>query len=525
MRREVDSMPYASFLRELSGELTIQELQKRFLRLILNLQNVERGSIWIKKGDLLQCIEAEGAESQNVVGMTLSTRQTSIVSWVIENKEFTIAEGGVDKRHYTGVEENFVLKSKLILCFPLFLTNGEIYGALQVIDTSSGGKQLDLKPENMKILQDMVDIGSIALSNALIQHKRLEQVKQLSRTIDTMYSGRFILGVSRSFGKVLELVDSYAVTDYPILIYGESGTGKELIAKEIHRRSHRRDMPLLAQNCSAIPGQLLESELFGYVKGAFTGASGDKSGLFEAANGGTVFLDELGEMEYGLQAKLLRVLEENEIKPLGSPQSRKINMRIISATNKDLEQAIGDGMFRQDLFYRLNVLPLSLPPLRERREDIPFLVEHFVVREARFMNCPRKKISSEAMAALRGYRWPGNIRELENFIRQLMVLCHAEEVEERHLPAYIRDNQWRHGAPFDHNAEKFIPCGDWNGGDSMSGLDMEGMTWSEMEEAYARFVLGKCDGNVSQAAKVANLNRSTFDSRLFKLGVKKGKAE
>lgn len=390
---------------------------------------------------------------------------------------------------------------------------------MQVIDTSAGGRKLNLKPENMKILQDMVDIGSIALSNALIRHKRLKQVKHLSETIDSIYSGRFILGASQAFSKVMELVDSYAVTDYPVLIYGESGTGKELIAKELHRRSHRRDKPMLVQNCSAIPGQLLESELFGYVKGAFTGAATDKAGLFEAANGGSVFLDELGEMEYGLQAKMLRVIEENEIKPLGSPQSHKINMRIISATNKDLEKAIADGEFRQDLFYRLNVLPLSLPALRERREDIPFLVEHFINREAQFMGCPRKKITPKAMKLLRSYRWPGNIRELENFIRQLMVLCHDETVHADTLPSYIKENQWWCGAPFDQIHENYTPFREED--NPVSYVDMEGLTWTEIEKTYAKFILEKCDGNISQAAKVANLNRSTLDSRLTKLGMKK----
>ena len=302
----------------------------------------------------------------------------------------TIAEGGVDKRHYAGVEDDFKLKSKLILCFPLFLSSGEIYGVLQVIDTSSQGARLNLKPEHMKILQDMVDIGSIALSNALVRDRHLQRVEHLTRTIDSMYTGRFIHGVSRSFSKVLELVDSYAATDYPVLIYGESGTGKEIIAREIHRRSRRNTKNMLIQNCSAIPTHLLESELFGYVKGAFTGASQNRAGLLEAANGGTVFLDELGEMEYGLQAKVLRALEDNIIKPLGSPQSRRINLRIISATNKNLEKAIACGEFRQDLFYRLNVLPVSLPPLRRRREDIPFLVEHFLKRESEFMKTPRK---------------------------------------------------------------------------------------------------------------------------------------
>lgn len=510
-------MPYVSLLEELAGELSIHDLQKRFLRLILNLQNVERGSIWIKKENSIHCIEAEGVDSNNIVGMAIDAQETSIVGWVIENRTMTIAEGGVDKRHYTAVEENFKLKSKLILCFPLFLSNGEIYGALQIIDTSAGGRRLNLKAENLKMLQDMIDIGSIALSNALSRHKKLEQVRKLAETVNSMYTGRFILGVSQSFNRVMELVDSYAVTDYPVLIYGESGTGKEIIAKELHRRSQRKDMPLLIQNCSAIPGQLLESELFGYVKGAFTGAFENRIGLFEAANGGSVFLDELGEMEYGLQAKMLRVLEENEVKPLGSPQSRKINMRIISATNKDLEKAIADGEFRQDLFYRLNVLPLQLPALRERKEDIPFLVEHFITREAKFMNCPRKSISDSAMNLLCAYRWPGNIRELENFVCQLMVLCHDDEVEIKHLPEYIRENQWQCEAPFEKGQGGFMSSEDR----SSSMLEMNGLSWSEVENAYARFILEKCDGNISKAAKAANLNRSTFDSRLARLGVKR----
>ncbi len=511
-------MPYVSFLKELVGELSISELQKRFLQLILNLQNVERGSIWIKKEDKIQCIEAEGKESDKILHTILSTKSKSIVGWVLENEEMTIAEGGVDKRHYKDIEEDLHNKSRLILCFPLFLTSGEIYGAVQVIDTSAGGKKLNLKPEYLKILQDMVDIGSIALSNALIRQKRIAQVKALHDTIDSMYSGRFLLGVSQAFSKVMTQLASYAVTDYPILIYGESGTGKELIAREIHRRSHRKDMPMFIQNCSAIPGPLLESELFGYVKGAFTGAFENKIGLFEASSGGTVFLDELGEMEYALQAKLLRVIEESEVKPLGSNQSRKINMRIISATNKDLDQALKEGTFRQDLFYRLNVLPLFLPPLRERREDIPFLVEHFINREARFMNCPRKKLTADSIKQLKAYRWPGNIRELENFIRQLMVLCHEEIVTPADLPSYISGDQCGSETHFTHCSDTFTPFTSEEG--PSPTLNMEGLTWSEVEETYAKFVLESSDGNISRASKIANVNRSTFDSRLAKLGIK-----
>ncbi|MFW5490044.1 MAG: sigma 54-interacting transcriptional regulator [Desulfovibrio sp.] len=511
-------MPYVSFLKELAGEISIQELQKRFLKLVLNLQNVERGSIWIRKGDVIECVEAEGVEKHKILGMQLDMEKNSLVRWVLENREMTIAEGGVDKRHYAGVEDDFKLKSKLILCFPLFLSSGEIYGVLQVIDTSSQGARLNLKPEHMKILQDMVDIGSIALSNALVRDKHLQRVEHLTRTIDSMYTGRFIHGVSRSFSKVLELVDSYAATDYPVLIYGESGTGKEIIAREIHRRSRRNTKNMLIQNCSAIPTHLLESELFGYVKGAFTGASQNRAGLLEAANGGTVFLDELGEMEYGLQAKVLRALEDNIIKPLGSPQSRRINLRIISATNKNLEKAIACGEFRQDLFYRLNVLPVSLPPLRRRREDIPFLVEHFLKRESEFMKTPRKTLTAETMRKLCAYRWPGNIRELENFIRQLMVICPAETVEPGHLPTYILENKWEQVAPFDQAREKYIFYSEES---PRSTINIDGMSWADMERVYAEFVLEKTDGNISRAARLANLSRSTFDSRLSRLQIKK----
>src|SRR5690606_38569417 len=223
--------------------------------------------------------------------------------------------------------------------------------------------------------------------------------------------------------RLLEQARLYAESDVNILITGESGTGKELLADSIHRASARADKPFVAINCSAIPQELLESELFGYVKGAFTGANQDREGLFSTAEGGTVLLDEIGDMPYALQAKLLRVLQENVLRPVGGRADIPIDVRIISATHIDLPAAIADKRFREDLYYRLNVVSLALPPLRERREDIPPLVEHFLAKIARRTGKGDKTLAPDALGLLLGYHWPGNIRQLENVMERLFALA------------------------------------------------------------------------------------------------------
>ncbi len=237
-----------------------------------------------------------------------------------------------------------------------------------------------------------------------------------------------IIAHSGSMRSLLKLTKKVAQYDTTVLVTGESGTGKELIAKGIHQNSARKDKPFIAINCGSIPENLLESEFFGYVKGAFTGADHDRKGLFEEADSGTIFLDEIGELPFGLQVKLLRVLQENEIRPVGSVKSRKINARVITATARDMDQEVSEGRFREDLLYRLNVLTLHLPPLRERKEDIPHLCEHFLAMLNKKMNLSITRVSSEAMGILLGQEWKGNIRELKNCLERAAVMAETDQI-------------------------------------------------------------------------------------------------
>jgi len=233
---------------------------------------------------------------------------------------------------------------------------------------------------------------------------------------------------------IFELLPVLAASDATVLIHGETGTGKELLARAIHALSPRKQKPFVAVHCGALPDTLLESELFGYVKGAFTGAVRDKPGRFALAEGGTLFLDEIGDISPALQVRLLRVLQDKTYEPLGGTETRRANVRIIAATHRDLRQRVAEGLFREDLYYRLSVVPVTLPPLRERREDIPLLVQHFIERLNRRMGRSITGVSSDAMALLMAHDYPGNVRELENLMERAFVLCSGTEIERRHLP-------------------------------------------------------------------------------------------
>jgi transcriptional regulator with GAF, ATPase, and Fis domain len=494
---------------ELFKELNPEILQKKFLESLLRIHNVQRGSIWIKKKEAYLCVEAAGAESGKIKGVALDVRHSSIVGWVIENEKMTVADTESDQRHYKELEEKLAVKSSLILCFPLFSRDKKVYGAVQIIDTTSEKKTLNLDKGYLEQIQNLVDICSIALGNAILYANERKKTQSLKAALREMKSKSVIIGQSPEFKKCLDLVKSYAGTEFHVLITGDSGTGKELIAEKIHKSSPRKDKPFLVQNCSAIPETLLESELFGYKKGAFTGAARDKMGLFEAADGGTVFLDEIGDMSKSVQASLLRVLQENEIKPLGETSVRHIDIRIVAATNKNIKQMIVDNSFRQDLFYRLSVLPVHLPPLKERREDIPLLIKHFLEKESLKAGMVEKKISTDALQSLVSYSWPGNIRELENLIRYLMVTAQDEYIELLNIPLHVR-NQSTEIDPFvssKDDANDFI-------------INLCSMTWPQLEKEYVKSLLEKSNGNITWAAKASGVNRSTFASRMRKLDIK-----
>ncbi len=511
-----------SLFRSLSEELDPKVLQRKFLLSLLELQGVGRGSIWIKRGDNFLCIEAVGVESENIKDAEIDSDLPSIVGWVIEQGKMTSADPRVDKRHYGELEEKLAVKSSLILCFPLFLRDNTVYGAVQIIDTTPDKSCVNLDQEYLDHIQNLVNIGSTSLANAIHYNNSVKEARALKQTLNIIRSEGVILGQSPTFLKMLGLVRSYAATDYPVLITGESGTGKELAANRIHELSNRKNKPFLVQNCSAIPENLLESELFGHRKGAFSGAIENKVGLFEAADGGTVFLDEIGDMPVSLQARILRVIQNNEIKPVGQVQIKKVDIRIVSATNINIQQAVNTGRFRQDLFFRLSVLPLQLPPLRERKEDIPLLFRHFMKRESLRMELPAKPTVPEAMRMMINYPWEGNIRELENIARYLLVVVDSDVIEPQDLP-FFYDLEKK---PPVTQAETTPGIGPITGAaiaavDAGMRISFGERTWEQVENEYVGYLLEKHNGNVTRAARAASLNRSTFASRMRKLKIGK----
>jgi two-component system response regulator HydG len=315
--------------------------------------------------------------------------------------------------------------------------------------------------------------------------------ENLRRQVRERYSLPGIIAHSKEMQQVLDLVMRVAPTDATVLIQGESGTGKEVIAKAIHHASPRTDNPFVAVNCGALPEPLLESEIFGHVKGAFTGATAHKKGLFEEAHGGTFFLDEIGEMPPALQIKFLRVLQESEVRPVGSNQSTTVDVRVLAATNRDLGQLLQQGKFREDLFYRLNVIPVVLPPLRERREDIPALAEHFLQqfgqRQGRSL-----RLSAEAVEKLLRYPWPGNVRELENAMERTAILATSDPIGPDELPLHISAGSPLGPAPV---------------------LPRE-QTLAELEKTHILQTLERVGWNHSRAAEALGIGRTSLWRKL-----------
>ncbi len=325
--------------------------------------------------------------------------------------------------------------------------------------------------------------------------------QQLKRNLEGRYRFGNLIGKSQGIQKVFSLIEKVAETDSTILILGESGTGKELVARTLHYNSPRRNKPLVPINCGAIPENLLESELFGHEKGAFTGAGSTRIGRFELADGGTVFLDEIGEMSPALQVKLLRVLQQREFERLGGTKTIKVDVRIITATNIDLEKAVQIGKFREDLYYRLNVIPIGIPPLRERVEDMPLLIEHFLNHFNRSKKKSIKGFTPEAMNLLLIYRWPGNIRELENLIERLVILKGEGIITLEDIPNKLMAPRGRDGVAY-----LVIP---------ENGINLKDAV-EEFENNLIVQALQKAQGVKNRAAQLLSLNRTTLVEKLKK---------
>ncbi len=309
----------------------------------------------------------------------------------------------------------------------------------------------------------------------------------------------FLIGQHPLIQKIHTLIRKVAATDATILVMGESGTGKELVARALHALSPRGDRPFIPVNCGAIPAELLESEIFGHERGAFTGAIGTRAGMFQLANGGTIFLDEVSEMSPNLQVKLLRVLQDHEVRPVGADRAAKVDVRVVAATNRDLHHEVERGTFREDLFYRLQVIPIMMPPLRERRSDIPLLVEHFLEKHNRKRPNRPVQITDESMVHVWEYDWPGNVRELENLIERLVILSEDGFIRVENLPSNIRS----------FISEKRIPKPTL----SENGLDLNSAV-EEFENRLIGEALRRTKGNKQAAARLLGLKRTTLVAKL-----------
>ena len=333
------------------------------------------------------------------------------------------------------------------------------------------------------------------IERALVDRQLREENRALRRLTGRAYGP--MVGQSPPMRALYEMVAMVAHADAPVFVHGESGSGKELVARALHEQGPRRTRPFVAVNCTALPEQLLESELFGHVKGAFTGATTPRRGLFVEADGGTLLLDEIGDMALGLQAKLLRVIETQEVRSVGADAPRRVDVRLVAATHQDLDQKVREGSFRADLYYRLNVVPVSVPPLRQRTEDIPLLIEHLLGR-ARERN-PRSRVqrfSAEVIAAMASLPWPGNVRELENVVTRLVVVCPRDVVEmadlAAHVPAAAQD-----AGPLLEARQKLVPL-------------------RQLEREYITWVLAQCGGNKTRAAEILKIDVSTIHRNLGK---------
>ena len=331
------------------------------------------------------------------------------------------------------------------------------------------------------------------ISRAIEARKKDDELEGLRRRLDQKFGVDQIIGESDQMRKVFELVRRAAPVDSTVLILGESGTGKELIAQAMHQNSPRKSGPFVAVNVAAVPSTLVESELFGHVRGAFTGATDKRIGRFEEADGGTLFIDEIGDFELGLQAKLLRVLETLTLTPVGGQGQVKVDVRVVAATSRDLRKMVAEGTFREDLFYRLNVVAVNLPHLRERPEDIPLLVEHFLKELGNHREDVPKKCSADVIKAFRQYTWPGNVRELRNVLERMTVMCDAETLEEIDLPEEIRVNA---------------------GHATSSASIPTGLTMDELERLAIEKALDRFEGNRTHAAQALDISVRTLQRKL-----------
>jgi len=439
----------------------------------------------------IRTVEENSAQTHSRMHEMRFRDDLGIAGWVLrENRSVTIHDVTRDDRFYREMDSRTSFHTRSMICVPLRSRKGTI-GVLYALNKIRGR----FSTRETRLLESLSGTVAIAIENArlygeLKAHASSLEIenRQLKSEVQERFNVQGIIGTSAAMQQIFAMLDRVIPTTMTVLIQGETGTGKELIARVIHYNGSLKDKPFVAENCAALADSLLESELFGHVRGAFTGAVADKKGLFEIADGGTVFLDEIGETSPAMQAKLLRVLQEGEIRRIGGHRRIRVNVRLLASTNRDLMAEVKKGNFRKDLFYRINVFPVTLPPLRKRMEDIPLLAAHILRKTAAGLNVPVPRLSSRAMYLLQNFDWPGNIRELENEIQRAMALAAGQQVI----------------------GEEFLSPKLY-GGDNLPLPQTRGRTLKEItaniEARLINETLQQTGGNRSQAASVLGLTR------------------
>ena len=447
----------------LQSLLTAENLYKETLKIIQSRFHYYYISLWTTAADGSATLQAHEGAYANFLSPGFQLKGEGIIGHVIATKKSYLSNDISLDKNFTSLK--LPIETKSALAVPIVNSSEGLIGVLNVEAAESNafdgddlfvmesiGAQVSLALANAQLYVKVADFNKelqktveektaelrLANERILEQQKLVQKENRALKTIvNRAAPGRDIVGQSTAISSLLSMVDKIAPTRVSVLIQGESGTGKELIAHRIHRQSERLDKPFVTINCGALQESLLESELFGHEKGAFTGAVAQKIGLAETADGGTLFLDEIGEMSLNIQAKLLRFLQEGEMYRIGGKQPIRVDVRVLSATNRDLENEVKAGRFREDLFYRLNTITLRVPPLRKRPEDVALLVRFFL-DHSRYGSSRLLDVNPKAMAALKAYSWPGNIRELQNTIEQLRILVEGSEIRQEDLPFNIR---------------------------------------------------------------------------------------
>ena len=405
------------FSERLLGNYELDGLLEQMMDQVVDLTRADKGFLILLEGNEPRFKVARNIRRENIED-AINRVSDSIIATVLRSREPMIIEDALSDPHYKSSESVVNLKLLSVMCAPL-TEKGEVFGLIYL----GNDKIANLfEPRALELLKIWAAQASLVLRNALLVNELRLDNAELRKQLEEKRYGE-IIGSCGSMREVYRKIDKVATTDISVLITGETGTGKELIARELHKRSPRAKGPFITINCGAIPENLLESELFGHIRGAFTGAVATRQGKFQAANGGTLFLDEIGEMPQALQVKILRALQERQVVKVGDSRTESVDIRVVAATNKILEDEIKKGTFREDLYYRLNVVTLRLPPLRERGDDIVVIGKYFLAKYAREFNSKTKGFSPNAAIAMKKYGWPGNVRELENRIKKSVVLA------------------------------------------------------------------------------------------------------